>query len=48
MEWQARDTAAFVTSRHHPAIDRGAANHERLRDRIGWLTGFNRHQHAFA
>jgi hypothetical protein len=40
--------AAFVMSRRHPAVDRGTANHERLCYHVGWLTGFNRHQHALA
>jgi hypothetical protein len=48
MEWQARDTAAFVTGRRYPAVDRGAANHEFLCYYVGWLTGFNRHQHPFS
>jgi hypothetical protein len=48
MEWQARGTAAFIARRRHPAVDRRAANHERLCNHVGWLTGFNRHQHAFA
>jgi hypothetical protein len=48
MEWQARDTAAFVTRRGYPAVGRGAANHEPLRHRVSWLAGFNRYQHALA
>jgi hypothetical protein len=24
------------------------SHHELLCDRVGWLTGFNRHQHAFS
>ena len=40
-------TAPFVTRRRYPALDRGAANHELVGNRVGWLTGFNRHQHTF-
>ena len=29
------------------AVDRVAANHEFLCNRVGWLTGFNRYKHAF-
>jgi hypothetical protein len=35
-------------SRRQPAVDRRAANHELFCNRIGWLTGFNRYQHALA